>query len=183
MNSLQGRCLIAAPSLEDVNFYRAVVYIIRHNENEALGVVINRPTMLALSEIVDMVCQAECQREDYLYLGGPVEGSLMVVHDRRELADLECGPGVYLTTGEDFLIRVVTDSSARIRVLENYSGWGPGQLEYELQWGNWLVSDIEPSDLFGDPSDLWERMLKAVGHDIIAVAISPHGIPINPGRN
>lgn len=160
-----GMLLVAAPTLIDPNFADSVVLLLDVDDNGALGVVLNRPLDVAVSEVLhdwaDVVSSPEV-----LYLGGPVstEGALAV----GRLADADDAPVGWRTVFERFGIvdldtpvELVEGSLAALRIFAGYAGWGAGQLAAEITEGSWYVVPCEPGDVFrGDPTDLWRDVLR-----------------------
>src|SRR5687768_8432333 len=101
MDSLQGQLLIAAPRLADPNFFHTVVLMVQHNDDGALGLVLNRPLTAAIQTVWQQVSESPCLIEGFLHQGGPCEGPLMVVHANADASDLEVMPGVYFSTNKD----------------------------------------------------------------------------------
>src|SRR5688572_22739803 len=98
VNSLQGQVLVASPDLLDPNFLRAVVLIVQHNEQGALGLILNRRTHAKLKQVWEQVSPQPCESEEYVHAGGPVEGPLMALHTNAELGESEVVPGLYIGT-------------------------------------------------------------------------------------
>ncbi len=176
--SLRGQFLIAGPKLRDGNFFKTVVLILEHGESGAMGVIINRPSTVlvsnALSEHFDLP-----DSTDLVYVGGPVEGSaLFILHDCVEL-DHQAEPvipGVLVGTSGDVFRQVVEAGledelhGPSFRVYSGCSGWGPGQLEGELNRADWLVYPAEADYVFhDDPYEIWDELLEAayVEHRIL----------------
>ncbi len=183
MNSIEGKCLIASPHLEDPNFFRSVVFIVRHDESEAFGVLINRPTDQKLNPILEELCHIDCTQELLIYQGGPVEGPILALHDNEPLGDIPCIHGVYLSSSESHLVQLAKEPNVRVRVFAGYSGWGPGQLDDELAAGGWLVAEITADELFGPCNEIWQVLMNKVGRDIISQGVPRHSIPNNPNCN
>src|SRR5688572_10558721 len=95
MESLQGRLLVASPKLRDPNFARSVVLLIRHGDDGALGLILNRPLETSFRELWSNVSETPCKHKGSLYLGGPVKGPLMAIHRRKSLSEFEVIGGVH----------------------------------------------------------------------------------------
>jgi putative transcriptional regulator len=172
-----GKLLIAEPMLGDPNFDRAVVLMIEHNSEGALGVVLNRPTELEVGEILDdwIGLAAEPQ---VLYMGGPVEqnGVLALARSRGD----EPVPGWSKVVGNVGTIDLhlepdeLSGGVAGIRFFAGYSGWGAGQLEAELDEGAWLVVEADADDVFApDPETMWRSVLQRQGGKVSRLANFP----------
>ena len=162
---LAGHLLVAAPTLIDPNFADSVVLLLDVDGDGALGVVLNRPTALPISEVLagwgDLVAAPEV-----LYRGGPVstEGALAIGW----LVDPEDEPvgwrGVFDDLGIvdlDTPVELVSGSVSALRIYAGYAGWGAGQLEAEIEEGSWYVVPSEPGDMFrSEAEDLRRDVLK-----------------------
>ena len=179
--SIQGRVLMASPMLGDSNFFRSVIYIAKHDEGGAFGLVLNRPSNTRLEEVIEQARGRRPKREDAIYVGGPVEGPLLALHELENLGEL-CTDGVWLTSDDDHLMMLCDRTEIRARFFSGYSGWGTGQLEAELEAGGWLVGPFVADHLFGDPSDLWEAAVKQQGRDVLRT-IAPAAGAIDPQLN
>lgn len=169
MNSwLTGHFLIAVPALCDPNFFRTAVLLFQHSESGAAGVVINRRTHVKISELSDDFTADTEGAERFVYSGGPVEGPVMAVHTSLVLAELPIVPGLYLSTDKNILAKLTQQTEHRYRFFGNYSGWGPGQLEQELEAGGWLTTPADLDDIFEtDDERLWKSLCEQVGLSIL----------------
>ena len=183
MASLQGSFLIASPHLGDGNFNRSVVLMVKHDEEGAFGLVLNRPTGNTVAEVWKLISDAASDCHAPIYLGGPVPGPLMAVHGLAAAAETEILDGVYLSAHKDQLKEVVAAESAPFRLFTGYSGWGAGQLEGELEAGGWLVSPATTELVFHDKDDLWERVMHGVAKDILAPSLKSKHVPNDPTLN
>ena len=157
--------LVATPQLVDPNFTDAVVLLLDVDENGALGVVLNRPTPIAVSEVLagwsDVVAEPEV-----LFQGGPVstEGALAVGW-LRDAADVPVGfrevSGQLGVLDLDTPVELVDGSLTGMRIFAGYAGWGAQQLEDEIDEGSWYVVPSLPRDVFrDDPTTLWRDVLR-----------------------
>jgi putative transcriptional regulator len=183
MKSLKGHFLVASPHLEDANFFRSVVLMIQHDEEGAFGVVMNRPTNSTVADIPDL---AECSPAALaapVHLGGPVHGPLIAVHADESYCELEITEGVYFATGKDSIVAIVSEPSGPFRLFNGYSGWAPGQLDGELEAGGWLTGPATHDDVFSNYEDLWNRVARRIGLDILSPTIRPGRVPEDPSMN
>jgi putative transcriptional regulator len=178
---LQGQLLVASPTLTDPNFARAVVAIANHDEDGALGIVLNRPSD---TEVVEAVPELEdvVDGDEVVFVGGPVQPASIVVlaefEDPAEAAFLVVG-GIGLVSERTGLERLGT-VTARRRVFAGYAGWGPGQLEAELEREDWIVEPALPEDVFAeDPMDLWGHVLDRKGGQFRLLARMPPDPTVN----
>ena len=177
MDSLQGQLLLAAPSLQDPNFHRTVVLICSHDEEHALGVVLNQPAELAVEDAVPELAYL-VDEDEPVFVGGPVAPERVLV--LAEWADPSAAGQMvddtlgFLAEGTDY------DGSGRARVFAGHAGWGPGQLESELEEEAWILEPSEHDDVFSrDPEGLWSAVLRRKGGKFELIARMPE----NPSMN
>jgi putative transcriptional regulator len=159
------------PQLRDPNFERTVVLLCRHGEDGAFGLVINRPMLTSGRVVVNLDPPFETERELRVWIGGPVEPqrSWMLVggppeHNPED--GLAITPEIYLSTSPVLLRHTLETEPDRTRLVVGYSGWGPGQLEEELQASAWLLSDVDTDLVFDtDPDKMWETAIRRLGAD------------------
>jgi len=180
VQSLRGHLLISGASLVDPNFRRTVVLIGHHDEEGAVGVVLNRETEVAVEEAVPTLAPLVPPGER-LFLGGPVQPQAAVV-----LADLEHPERVEVVAfGSIGFLPEEVDPEAlgplrRARVFAGYSGWGAGQLEAELAEGAWIVEPAQPDDVFAEDAEaLWSDVLRRKGPSYALMA----SMPFDPSLN
>ncbi len=185
MESVQGRALVASPYLSDPNFLRSVVYILRHDEEGAIGLVLNRPMHTTVGALLEQISGEAVDNEMPVYYGGPVDGPLMLlqecIHDAVR--------SVYVASDQDRILDICNPGhkskqpDGAYRVFDGYSGWAANQLEDELQGGGWMVWEIQPDQLFADPEMLWQMAIKQIGREILAGGIDPTKMPEDPAFN
>lgn len=158
-----GHLLVAAPNLLDQNFHRTVILLCNVDREGAVGLVINRPTSVQVGKVLPIADG----RVEPLWIGGPVDGqSLWALHRREDLGSSgqELMQGVWFGAESDVIRQLLAtsahDPSGEVfRLFAGYAGWGPGQLEDELEAGAWTVVPAGPSLLFDDqPGALWGHM-------------------------
>ena len=164
---LKGQLLVAAPEMADPHFTDTIVYMIEHNENGAMGLVINRP--LAKGPIADLLKGLgaegeEAKGEIIIHYGGPVEsGKAFVLHsdDYADKGTSVVGGGLAVTTDVEIVRAIGQGKGPRNSIFAlGYSGWGPGQLEAELKAGCWFSIPADERLIFdGDPATKWDRAL------------------------
>jgi putative transcriptional regulator len=166
MTELQaGMLLVATPALMDPNFATTVVLLLDVDEDGALGVVLNRPSMVPVADVLsdwrDVVAEPEV-----LFHGGPVstEGALAVALLRSED---DVPVGFREVTGQlglldlDTPVELLDGSLEGLRIFAGYAGWGAEQLVAEIEEGSWYVVPGQARDVFRlDPSDLWREVLR-----------------------
>jgi putative transcriptional regulator len=180
VESLRGHLLIAGPGLLDPNFWRTVVLVGEHSDEGALGVVLNRSSETSVEEAVpELAVLAEGMGA--VHVGGPVQPSAVVV-----LADFAepDDAGALVLDSVGFLPSEVEPESLgelrRARVYVGYAGWGPGQLDDELEEGSWIVEPAVADDVFtDDPEGLWSAVLRRKGGPFSILA----SMPPDPSQN
>jgi putative transcriptional regulator len=163
MNSLQGKLLVSSPGLVDPNFRKTVVLVAHHDEDGAMGLVLSRPSTVSASEAVPAL-DGLPGSGDPVFLGGPVQPeafmALAEFDDVHEAAAPIFGQVGFMPAEaepDDLAIR-------RLRLFAGYAGWGPGQLEAELEEPSWIVVSAEEGDPFADdPDELWRDVVHRKG--------------------
>jgi putative transcriptional regulator len=184
MESTRGRLLVASPMLGDPNFERTVVFMLEHGDEGAVGVVLNRPTEV----------EVEAPLEDWrrltsfpmvVFVGGPVSRESVIALAR--IGDGKPAPDAFtqihdsigaldLTADADLVGGAIDD----LRIFAGYAGWGPGQLEGELEEAAWFVVDALPSDPFtAAPDDLWPTVLRRQPGPLRRYALFPPDLRMN----
>ncbi|MEZ6060879.1 MAG: YqgE/AlgH family protein [Planctomycetaceae bacterium] len=184
---LHGQFLIAANHLRDPNFYRTVVLMLEHNAEGAMGLVVNRPSSIAVDAALSGQIQGtKCQSP--IFVGGPVENSaLFILHNSVAIGakDQEVAPGVFLSGSHESFETVVRESdsgksAAVFRVYCGYAGWGAGQLESEIERGDWRnLPATDAIVLEEDPYGIWEVCTRKLQR---ANRLLPHNVR-NPEWN
>ena len=183
MESLEGHLLVASPQLLDPNFARALVLVIEHNEEGAFGVVINHPVGKTLQELWREVGSAPCHSRQPVYLGGPVPGPLISLHTTPALAETETLPGVFFAAKKQHLDVLVLTEEPSYKIFIGHSGWGAGQLENELRQGDWRIVPATAEHIFSTADDLWEIILRQIGHDLLKSILKLDELPPDPSVN
>jgi putative transcriptional regulator len=168
---LTGQLLIAMPGLHDARFARTVIYMCAHNEDGAMGLVINR--LIGAITFPDLLRQLGIEptgltEEIRVHFGGPVEsGRGFVLHssDYLQEGSLNVDGKVALTATIDILHDIAAGLGPRQRLMAlGYAGWGPGQLDSEIQANGWLNADADDDIVFGDDLESkWERAISKLG--------------------
>jgi putative transcriptional regulator len=180
VDSARGQLLIAGPGLLDPNFWRTVVLIVEHSEEGALGLVLNRPSETTVGEAVSELEQL-LELGDPLYVGGPVQPSALIV-----LAEFDTPAEAALIAFEDVGVLAngaQEDASLGVRrgrAFVGHAGWGPGQLDDEIERGDWILEPARREDAFtGAPLDLWSSVLTRKGGSYALVARMPPDPSVN----
>jgi putative transcriptional regulator len=183
VKSLQGHVLVASPDLHDPNFLRSVVLIVQHNEQGALGLILNRRTHAKLKQVWEQVSPEPCESDEYVHAGGPVEGPLMALHTNAELGETEIFSGLFIGTNRDHLERLVSDNVQPLRIFAGYAGWGGGQLENEMQQGSWHTAHATAEMVFYTEGDLWQTVLRQITSSTLLSSLKIKHIPPDPRLN
>lgn len=162
--------LIAMPQLGDPSFHRAVILMIEHGDEGAMGLVVNRSSPLTLKDLAKgQSIEVAAHREaDAIFVGGPVEPQRgFALHDCASVPEkLEICEGLYLSVTLDALQPLLLDQAARLRFCLGYAGWGPQQLEREISVGSWLFAEAEGAPVLTvEPAKLWDVTLRRMGVD------------------
>lgn len=181
--SLRGQLLVAVPKLLDPNFHQTVTLMIAHDEQHALGLVLNRPSQTKLREAWEQVEGGSCPMDGFLHVGGPCQQVLSALHGDAAWANMEVMPGLYFTQEAEKLRHLVEVQSVPIRFFVGFAGWGPGQLESELREGAWLIAPASIDGVFADPAQLWERLSRKLGGASAASLLGIKNPPPNPSLN
>ena len=170
----KGTFLIAAPSLYDPNFRQTVVLLCEHNDKGSMGLVINRPTELVLTEALRQLALPD--RDDVIYRGGPVQPDhlLILIRSDQSPSSHHVFGAVYLgadvptlqvlaarNTGDD---APAAPADAVFRGYAGYAGWGAGQLDAELATDSWITMPADSKWIFdADPRTVWPELMRALG--------------------
>jgi putative transcriptional regulator len=178
--SVRGKLLIASPALVDPNFARTVVFITEHNEEGAMGIVLNRPSETSVESVVPEL--AEIAGGEPVYVGGPVQPEALVL--LADFSDPDAAAWIVVAdvglASADVDLDELAGTVRRGRVYAGYSGWGPGQLEAEMEIDSWIVEAPLPAELFPeDPATLWSDVLARKGGQYALIA----RMPADPSQN
>jgi putative transcriptional regulator len=178
--SLAPAFLLSMPQMLDPNFSRTVVLLCKHSDEGAFGLVVNRPLVTTGRIVVNVDPPIATDRDLQVWIGGPVEPqrSWILVGEApaepEESHGMRIADSLYLSTSPDLLRRLLEPSPPPLaRFIVGYSGWGPGQLEEELQASAWLMSDIDRDVIFNTPPEkMWEAAIRRLGADPAALQMS-----------
>jgi len=182
MESLKGKLLLASPTLSDPNFARTVVLVAEHDEDGAMGLVLNRPATTTVAESAPDLEELVEDAEEPIYIGGPVQPSAVIVlaaFEQPDVAGLLVRDDVgFLSAEADFATS--REATRRLRVFAGHAGWGPGQLDEELEREDWIVEPPLDEELFSDDAEeLWSEVLTRKGGAFALVA----RMPLDPSVN
>jgi len=172
---LAGKLLLAMPGMGDTRFYKSVIYVCAHDDEGAMGLVINHPLesvafdeLLAELKITNDIELDLKALEVPVLRGGPVEGArgfLLHSSDFENPDTVKVDDQIFVTGTLDALKDVARGAGPKRRLFVlGYAGWTAGQLDQELQQNAWLIVDADPDLVFGgEAEDKWERAVKKLG--------------------
>jgi putative transcriptional regulator len=160
-----GNFLVSSRELGDPNFSETVILLLRYDDEQgAMGLIVNRRTDLPLARVFQDVKPAK-GRSDLAYMGGPVEPGdvLALLKSSTKLEDAErVFANVYLISDKELLEKTLAQKTEPgvFHVYLGYAGWGPGQLEHELELGAWHILPADAASVFdADPDSVWPRLI------------------------
>lgn len=175
ISSLQNHFLVAMPALDDEYFGRSVTYILEHNDEGAMGIVINHPSAMTFRELIkqsdNKATVNEDKRDKIVVCGGPVHPDRgFVIHSTQEgwSSSAKVTPTVMVTTSKDILSVLGNElGPERSLVALGYAGWEAGQLEQEIQANAWLTIEADEEILFNTPiHKKWQASVNKLGVDV-----------------
>jgi putative transcriptional regulator len=183
MKSLQGHLLVASPKLADPNFFHAVVLVVQHNDEGALGLVLNRPLQTTVREMWEEVGDGDCEVDGPLHQGGPCEGPLMVVHGEHDQSEIQVSNGIHFCTSRERIEKLVGDHGEAMKFFVGYAGWTAGQLEAELDQSSWLTLEANAKVVFEGDEHMWTDLIRAISRTAVTGLVDPKRIPDDPSVN
>jgi putative transcriptional regulator len=188
VNNLENHLLVAMPEMGDTYFNKTVTYICEHNEEGAMGLIINLPVKLTLIDLLAQLDSEEdintidensrFQADEYknklqqmVLSGGPVAKQRgFVLHSTQDgwSSSLSLSDDIMITTSKDILLALGTDKAPdKFMVTLGYAGWGPGQLEQELKENSWLTTPANTEIIFDTPVEQrWKKSTEKMGIDL-----------------
>jgi putative transcriptional regulator len=164
--------LIAMPRVLDPFFYKSVVLLIEHQPAGALGLILNYPTQVAAEELLTGIdIDWRGSKDAKVHLGGPVQthvGTMLIgdasSDERLEMSSIEIHPRIRLSQNIELLSELMDDLPDRIKIFLGYAGWGPSQLDKELERNDWLLAPVDPDLVFAtEAPKIWEAALGSIG--------------------
>lgn len=176
--SLKNQFLVAMPSLEDENFRHTVSLLCEHNDDGAIGLIINRPTELKLTTMLDQMSvehEALNSEEHVVFWGGPVQPERgFVVHHAPGGWEscMKVADNLFITTSRDVLTAIGRgEGPKQFMVTLGYAGWGAGQLETEMLQNAWLNTPVDSAVLFEVPARTrWQAATRLLGLEVTQLA-------------
>ncbi|WP_075081518.1 YqgE/AlgH family protein [Mariniblastus fucicola] len=166
---------------------RTVVLVLQDSDEGIFGVVLNRPAtpdmLLAWQQLADQPTFAA----ERLVSGGPVQGPVLALHSKQELAEVEIQGGLFVSVQQNAIERLseleLSEENSAFRIVLGAVNWESGKLQHELDQGSWFVVDGDPSLVFSDPTKLWERSVRQYGADSIRSLTGISQFPADPLLN
>lgn len=177
MSSLEGQLLIAMPGMQDPNFSETVAFICKHDENGAIGIVVNRPSDMSLGEVCRQLKFEGDLGEDGdqpIMNGGPVQpdrGFVLHISDKTFDSTVDPDAPIKVTVSQDVLKAIARGEGPKpVLVALGYAGWSSGQLESEIAANAWLNAPVEPAIIFETPiENRWRAAAELIGVDLSRV--------------
>jgi putative transcriptional regulator len=163
-----------------------VILMLDHSDEGAMGLVLNRPTGVTVASVSVQVFGEASDWQKPILLGGPVPGPLVVLHADDDLADPETAviPGVHVCSDAEAIGAIIKDQIEPTRIVANYAGWSPGQLEGEIEGGSWITLPARAGHVFSDdPEELWDAVSKESNSRKLAELFHLRGLPDDPSVN
>lgn len=213
MDDLRGKLLLASPDMGDPNFSRAVILVVQHSADGALGLVLNQPTGVAVSDVLQAMPEGFTGSDEdddptgeseaaaiegvipgaggeALYRGGPCDGPLMVLHGDPVHGQEKVLEGVYFASERQYIEPILTGAAGPAKYFAGYSGWGAGQLEGELAQSAWVVMDADAAAVLSRDQDdapgggaAWKTLIRVKKSRDLLTGFNPDLVPRDPSMN
>ncbi len=157
--------------------------MLQHEEQGALGVILNRPGDKTVDDVWKMIGADPFGCTQLVHVGGPVPGPLIALHNQESFSEKEILPKLYMSMQKDSIDVLVRRKGAKFRLFSGHAGWGGGQLENEMRVGGWLTSPAKAEEVFGDHETLWKEICANIARRIVAPDLPPERIPPDPSLN
>ncbi|MGQ9570361.1 MAG: YqgE/AlgH family protein [Thermodesulfovibrionales bacterium] len=171
IKNLTGMFLIATPALKDPNFERTVVLICDHTTQGSFGIVVNRILLNSFTPLIDSLDVKEIRKDIPVFYGGPVkpeQGYILFIPEDVNYASINIKENLFLTTSKEILIDLALGKGPKKFLFAlGFSGWAPGQLEYELMIDSWLIAPADKRIIFDIPvNERWKAAADSIGIDL-----------------
>ncbi len=176
MSEFNPMFLIAVPQLGDPNFFHRVIFILHHDSQGAIGLVVNNPLDLNLGDFAKgqkLACHPDLANLK-AYCGGPVNPELgwLLHHDNSIEERQEILPGLFVSRSRQTLEKLLASGKNNFRLMLGYAGWGEGQVTKELKEGAWITATVNPKYIFETPpAETWNTILRDMGVDPTRLAL------------
>lgn len=182
-HGFSSRRFAAAPHELDPNFIETVILVVEHSDKGGFGVILNRPTERKHSFSRELRNKPPLPGMPNLYCGGPVTGPYLAVHTLESYAEREILPGVFFSGQEDNVFAVMRRKLQPYKIFLGYSGWGAGQLEFEVAKGIWRVVHGTAEGVFAENAELWEDLSRQFYELQLRALLHVKHFPANPMLN
>ena len=177
MNSLKDKLLISVPHMNDDIFGHSVIYICEHNLQGAMGLIVNKPVNnISFNDLknVNHIGKDHFEKlQNKFFFGGPIlVEKIMALHSNKLKIEtaIPLNKNVSISNTKEIIENIKKDINLNYKLFCGYSGWGPGQLEREVENGDWLLQSFKIDLLFDCPAELtWEIAIKSLGINIIDI--------------
>lgn len=171
----KAKFLVASPHLRDPNFFKTVVLMIRHDQYGALGLVINRPSDVRISEVFPENEEVK-ERNDTLFIGGPVAVNrfmFLLRADSQPTDSHRVFEDIFVSSSEEAFRQMIQQKRKELRIYAGHAGWAPGQLDAEISRGDWQVLPPDREFIFNkEPSEIWPELIRRCLGQWVKVIIS-----------
>jgi len=174
MNTIKDHCLISVPHMNDTLFEKSVIYICEHSVEGAMGLIINKP--INQTEIDSILQNNNNLKVDFkihdkkIFLGGPVLIEKMIVLHSNDITTkntIPIGNNISITSDKNIMKNICKIQNSKYKIFLGHSGWGKGQLEREIENGDWLIQKSSNDLIFDMPKEtIWEHATKSLGIEI-----------------
>jgi len=181
MKSFSNHFIISMPHMNDPIFSKSLIYICEHDKNGAMGLIINKPMISEnAADIIQQTGLAKIKPKPDIYFGGPVNLEMgLILHDANYNIEgtLSISKSVALTSNKQIVLDLKNGAGPNeFRFSFGYTGWGKGQIEREIENGDWLLMPADDNFIFSIPNtDKWQKAASKFGIDILDLG-GPAGI-------
>ena len=184
MEQLQGHLLVASPQMQEPNFHRTVILVVRDDDDGTMGLVLNRPLDVSIKTACEKILETPCAVEGVLHAGGPCEGPLMILNAGdafgAAVGDLEVLPDVWFITNKEEIESLLAEGTNALKCFIGYAGWGAGQLDAEMEAGAWIAHPGTSEHVFSTDVRQWSKLMTQL---TLPNEIDPKRIPDDPSTN
>jgi len=160
MKSVQGHFLVASPHQRHPTFVESVVLVVEDSDWGAFGVILNCPRERIKTSPQKQRSERPLSGTTRTYFGGPITGPLMAVHADQSFAEHEIMPGVFFAGKEENVVHLMRQTTHSCKVFTGYTGWGPGQIKYEIERGVWRAVPAAADLVFSRSNKLWTQLAR-----------------------
>jgi len=184
MEQLKGHILVASPQMQESNFHRTIILVVRDDDDGTMGLVLNRPLEISVKTACEKILETPCVVDGFLHAGGPCDGPLMILYAGdaygEAAGDLEVLPGLWFITNKDEIESILADGAGALKCFVGYAGWGAGQLDAEMEAGAWIAHPGIPEHVFNTDVKQWSKLMTQL---TLPNEIDPKRIPDDPSMN